>query len=123
MLGVVFTLLSSAGIGILSASFIIYFKRGDPINFVLSSANTFLGGVFFPVTLLPDYLQGISSYLPLTWSLRIVRGVLLHGNSFAELQGELFHLAILTLVLLPAGIYSSRFAIRRAKKEGSLTQY
>ena len=53
------TLLSSAGVGILSASFIIYFKRGDPINFLLSGATTFLGSVFFPVEQLPDWAQGI----------------------------------------------------------------
>jgi ABC-2 type transport system permease protein len=122
-LGVIFTLLSSAGIGIISASFIIYFKRGDPINFLLSGANTFLGGVFFPVTLLPSWLQQISNYLPITWSLRVVRGALLHGKSLPELQTELIRLAILTVILLPAGIFASRFAIRRAKREGSLTQY
>jgi hypothetical protein len=34
-IGSFLTLLSSAGIGILSASFILYFKRGDPVNFLL----------------------------------------------------------------------------------------
>jgi hypothetical protein len=32
-------------------------------------------------------------------------------------------LAIITSVLLPAGLFFSRFAIRRAKREGSLIQY
>ena len=49
LLGVLLTFLSSAGLGILSASFILYFKRGDPINFFLSGLTTFFGSVFFPV--------------------------------------------------------------------------
>ena len=47
-LGVGLTLLSSAGIGMLSASFILYFKRGDPINFLLTMGTTFFGNVIFP---------------------------------------------------------------------------
>ncbi len=122
-LGVALTLLSSAGIGILSASFILYFKRGDPINFLLSGATTFLGSVFFPVEQLPEWLQGFSTFVPLSWSLRVVRGALLQGKSFGELQTELLVLAGLTAVLLPFGLWASRFAIRQAKREGSLIQY
>ena len=43
---------------------------------------------------------------------------MLQGKSFQELQGGLAHLAVLTLVLLPLGLYASRIAIRRAKREG-----
>jgi len=122
-LGIVLTLLSSAGLGILSASFILYFKRGNPINFLLSGATTLFGTVFFPVEQLPEVVRPVSDFLPVTWSLRIIRGGLLQGKSFAELQGELLALAILTLVLVPMGFFFSRFAIRRAKREGSLVQY
>ncbi len=122
-LGVLLTMLSSVGLGILSASFILYFKRGDPINFALSGLTTFFGTVFFPVEQLPHALRAVSDYLPITWSLRVVRGALLQGRTFAELRGDLAALALLTLVLLPSGVALSRVAIRRAKREGSLVQY
>jgi len=123
MIGVALTMLSSTGIGILSASFILYFKRGDPINFVISGATTFLGNVFFPVEQLPEWIRPASDYMPITWSLRVVRGALLEGKSLSELSGDLVSLALLTAVLLPAGLIASRYAIRRAKREGSLIQY
>ncbi len=123
LLGVALTLLSSAGLGILSASFILYFKKGDPINFLLSGATTFLGNVFFPIEQLPEWIQPASDYLPITWSLRVVRGALLQGKTLGELQGELIRLAVLTAILLPAGLICSRFAIQRAKRAGSLIQY
>jgi ABC-2 type transport system permease protein len=122
-LGAALTLLSSVGLGILAASFILLFKRGNPINLVLSGATTFLGSVFFPVEQLPEWVQPASAYLPVTWSMKIVRGSLLQGKGFAELQHELMILAIMTVVLLPSGLICSRFAIRRAKIEGSLVQY
>lgn len=122
-LGVVLTLLSSVGLGILSASFILYFKRGDPINFLLSGATTFLGTVFFPVEQLPHWARWASDYMPITWSLRVVRGALLQGRTFSQLRRELLYLALLTVILLPLGLVASRFGIRRAKREGSLIQY
>ena len=48
---------------------------------------------------------------------------LLRGQTVGDLKGELLRLALLTAVLLPAGLYFSRIAIRRAKREGSLVQY
>ena len=123
LMGVALTLLSSAGLGILSASFILYFKRGDPINFFLSALTTFFGNVFFPAEQLPQSIRWVSDMVPLTWSLRVVRGALLQGKDAAELKGELFRLALLTAVLVPAGLALSRVAIRKAKREGSLVQY
>ena len=122
-LGVILTLLSSAGLGILSASFILYFKRGDPINFLLSGLTTFFGTVFFPIEQLPEWIRPVSDYLPITWSLRVVRGALLQGRTFDELKADLIQLTVLTVILLPLGLICSRYAIRRAKREGSLVQY
>ncbi len=122
-LGIVLTLLSSAGLGILSASFILYFKRGDPVNFLLSGLTTFFGSVLFPVEQLPEWIRPVSDYLPITWSLRVVRGALLAGETFSDLEQELLRLAVLTAILLPTGLVCSRFAIRRAKREGTLVQY
>lgn len=122
-LGVVLTLLSSAGLGILSASFILYFKRGDPVNFFLSAVTTFFGNVFFPSALLPAPIRWVSNFLPIKWSLDVVRGSLLQGKTLHDLRGEILNLAVLTLVLLPLGLFFSRIAIRKAKREGSLVQY
>ncbi|MDH3628857.1 MAG: ABC transporter permease [Acidobacteriota bacterium] len=121
--GAFLTLFSSAGLGILSASFILYFKRGDPINFLLSGATTFLGTVFFPVEQLPERIRFASEILPITHSLRIVRGALLQGQSWDQLGGEVVTLAWMTLILLPSGLYFARFAIRSAKREGTLVHY
>ena len=122
-LGMGLTLLSSAGIGMLSASFILYFKRGDPINFFLSMGTTFFGNVIFPSKLLPHPIQWVSEWLPMSWSLEVVRGALLSGATFGDVAAPIGRLAILTAVLVPAGLLGARVAIRKAKREGSLIQY
>ena len=61
--------------------------------------------------------------LAITWSLEIVRGSLLQGKAFVDLRQDIVNLAILTVILLPLGLFFSRIAIRKAKREGSLIQY
>ena len=81
------------------------------------------GSVFFPVEQLPEWVRPVSDLLPITWSLRIIRGSLLRGLPSSELIDDLMYLAGLTVILLPLGIVFSRIAIRKAKREGSLIQY
>jgi ABC-2 type transport system permease protein len=122
-LGVALTLVSSAGIGMLSASFILYFKRGDPINFLLTMGTSFFGNVFFPSKLLPGPVQWVSEWLPMSWSLQVVRSALLRGATFGEVARPIGRLAVLTAILVPLGLWGARIAIRKAKREGSLVQY
>jgi ABC-2 type transport system permease protein len=123
VLGVALTLLSSAGIGMISASFILYFKRGDPVNFLLTMGTTFFGNVVFPSKVLPPAIAWVSDWVPMSWSLRIVRGALLQGAGFAEVSGQLLRLGVLTAILVPTGLIAAKVAIRKAKQEGSLVQY
>jgi ABC-2 type transport system permease protein len=107
----------------LSASFILYFKRGDPVNLLLSMGTTLFGNVIFPSRVLPAKVQWISDWLPMSWSLKVVRGALLRGSTFGEVSGELGRLAVLTAILVPLGLFGAKVAIRRAKRDGSLVQY
>jgi ABC-2 type transport system permease protein len=119
----VLTILAFSGIGILSASFTMVFKRGDPINFLFGSVSTLLGGVLYPVTVLPALLQPISYLLPLTYSLRAMRRAILLGDSVQSLVPDILALACFAALLLPLSFVAFRYAVRRAKIEGSLTQY
>jgi ABC-2 type transport system permease protein len=67
--------------------------------------NMLLSGFMFPFRGMPGWAQAIGEVLPLTHFLRIVRGVLLKGNGFADIVPELwpmlaFLLAALALSLL-----------------------
>jgi ABC-2 type transport system permease protein len=111
------------GLGILSASFVMVVKRGDPVNFVLASLSSLLSGVYYPVAVLPGWLQAVSGLLPMTYSLRAMRMALLECASPAQVAQELGLLALFTLLVLPAALLAFRWALRRARVEGSLTQF
>lgn len=114
---------SFAGIGILSAAFILYLKRGDPIHFLLTSLSGLLGGVFFPPEVMPPWLRTFSEFLPITHALRGVRACLLRGSSVQEVWPEIRALLLFVAVLLPLGFVAFRAALRKARQEGTLIAY
>jgi ABC-2 type transport system permease protein len=117
------TITSFSSLGILSASFIMIFKRGDPIAWIFTSASWLLGGVYYPITVLPDWLQRFSYMLPITYSLEAMRLALIRGYSFGALARNIYALIIFTVVMLPVSVLVFRYAVRRAKMDGSLAQY
>ena len=55
--------------------------------------QVFLCGVIWPVEQMPDYLQWISSALPLTYAVDGLRGIMLSGDGLADVATELAVLA------------------------------
>jgi ABC-2 type transport system permease protein len=117
------TISSFGCIGIISASFVMIFKQGDPISWVLTMGSILLGGIYYPITVLPGWLQKVSFFLPITHSLEGMRLTLLQGYSFDRIVNHVIFLVIFTAVMLPMSIFFFSYAIKRAKKEGSLIQY
>lgn len=116
------TVLAFSGIGILSAAFVLYLKRGDPITYLVASGSALVGGVFYPPEDMP-WLGGWSRLLPITYALRALRRALLRGSRFSELLPDIQALLLFVAVLLPLGIVAFRVAVRKARQEGSLVQY
>jgi hypothetical protein len=52
-----------------------------------------------------------------------MRLALIKGASFYNLLPSIFSLLLFTAILMPVSIYSFKYAIRLAKRDGSLTHY
>ena len=118
----ILTTLVLASLGILSASFAMVFKRGDPFGVLLGTGSALFSGVFFPTEFLGEF-RGISRVLPPTYGLAGIRQVLIEGKGLNEVKEPLLTLAVFLAVLLPFSLWVFGRAIRRAKREGSLVQY
>jgi ABC-2 type transport system permease protein len=115
------TVVSLSGPGLLSAAFTLVFKRGDPVSYFFNAGSRFLAGVYFPISLLPTGLQRLSGCLPLTYSLRALRGAVMGGKGVGDLGHELVALLLFSLICLPVSVVLFNRALSRAKKEGSLS--
>ncbi|MEE9383526.1 MAG: ABC transporter permease [Nannocystaceae bacterium] len=119
----VLTNLTFSAMGMFSAAFAVVFKRGDPFRVFVGGASFLLGGVLYPVEILPSWLRLAGEFLPVTYGARALRNVVLEGRALDELLGDLFMLGMFAVIAVPSGLFAFGWAINRAKRDGSLLHY
>jgi ABC-2 type transport system permease protein len=78
------------------------------MTFFFFLPSMLLSGFMFPFRGMPGWAQVIGEALPLTHFLRIVRGVLLKGNGWAEIWPEAWPIAVFGLVIMAIGLRTFR---------------
>ena len=120
---IVLSILALAPLGIVSAAFILVWKRGDPLSLVISWASTLLAGVYYPVEVLPSWLRTAAAFFPLTHALEAFRAAVLNGASIRENAQSLAALGIFAIVLTPLALFAFSAAVAWSKRSGGLGQY
>ena len=74
------------------------------MSFFFFLPNILLSGFMFPFRGMPDWAQMFGEMLPLTHYLRIIRGIMLKGATFADLQTDVLAMAAFTLVAMAVAV-------------------
>lgn len=119
----VLTVLAFAALGIMAASLLLVFQRGEPVTPFVGALFALLGGVFFPPEVLPAPLEAASRLLPLTYALSGLRRVLLQGAGFDAVRGECWALLLFIALLLPSSLIVFRICLRLSRRYGLLGSY
>lgn len=123
LLILILTFIAFLAVGMLSASFVIVYKRGNPVEYLLGWSSFFLGSVIFPVEVLPRPFQLAAQILPITHAIRALRELLLAESTPGDVIPSLIKLCIFIAILAPISSLFLRYAVNRAKKDGNLSQY
>jgi ABC-2 type transport system permease protein len=73
-------------------------------SFFFFVPSLLLSGFMFPFRGMPVWAQHIGEVLPLTHFLRIIRGVLLKGNTFDDIKLQLWQIVVFAAVALIIGV-------------------
>jgi ABC-2 type transport system permease protein len=115
------TLLAFSGLGMFSASYLLLFKRGNPAKWFVLGVSSIVGGMLFPVSILPVWLQFLAHLNPVTYALEAMRAALLEGASLFAIAKPLLVLLGFAVLLLPASAATFSWALNRTKRTGTLT--
>ena len=117
------SVLAFAGLGLLSASYSLLFKRGNPVKWLFLGVSGLVSGIMYPVSVLPNKLQLVARLVPVTYSLEGMRAAVLGHATAGELWPSLRALLLFAAVLLPFSFAVFYWALRRTKITGTLTQF
>jgi ABC-2 type transport system permease protein len=100
-------LVPNLAIGLLISTFARTQREAQMMTMPIMLPSMMLSGFFFPIAALPAALQVVSQFLPLTYFLIIVRGVVIKGATFDLLLPQILALTAFAVVLL--GFAMTRF--------------
>lgn len=78
------------------------------LTFFFFLPSILLSGFMFPFRGMPRWAQVLGEGLPLTHFLRIVRGILLKGNTLADVAGEIWPIGLFATVALAVAVMRYR---------------
>ncbi len=112
---------SFIGFGMMAAVLPLLFpERGEEMTFVISSILLLVSGVYYPISVLPGWMQPLATVSPATYVLDGMRATLLDGAPTRALGPHLLPIVLLGLLAIPLGIAIFGWAERYAKRTGRL---
>jgi ABC-2 type transport system permease protein len=110
---------SFIGIGMMTSVLpLISPEKGAQLGFVMQGMMLVVSGVYYPVSVMPHWMQAISKISPATYALRGDRASIVNGAGLA--WADVWPLLIIAVVAIPLGLAIFKRGERYAKKHGKL---
>jgi ABC-2 type transport system permease protein len=93
-------------------------EKGTQLGFIAQGLMLVVSGVYYPVSVLPGWMQAIATVSPATYTLRGIRASILDGAGLR--WGDVWPLIVIGIVSVPLGLFTFRTGERYAKKHGKL---
>jgi ABC-2 type transport system permease protein len=109
------------GLGIASASFpLLWTEKGLQMAYIVQAVVLLVSGVYYPVDVLPGWMQALSTISPATYVIRGMRAALLDGADLATLWPEVWPALVVGVLSVPLGLRLFVAVERYAKRTGRL---
>jgi ABC-2 type transport system permease protein len=109
-----------SALGVLLAAITLVVKRGDSIVGMLVFAMGFVSGAFFPISVLPGWIEPIGRVMPTRFAFDGLRSAMFHGSGWA---GDAGTLLLFGAFGIPLSLWLFRRALEIGRRRGSLGQY
>jgi ABC-2 type transport system permease protein len=113
--------ISFLGVGVMTAVFpLISPEKGIQLGFIAQGLLLVVSGVYYSVSVLPDWMQVLAKISPATYALEGIRGAILDGKGVTELWGDIWPLLVIGAVSIPLGFFIFNRGEIYAKRHGML---
>jgi ABC-2 type transport system permease protein len=102
---------------------VMAFKQVASASQFIVSGIAIVGGLYFPIALLPGWIRWMSEAQPFTPATDLMRHLLVDTPLVHPAGVELLKLVGFSVVLLPAGFMLLRAAIRYGQRTGTIAEY
>ncbi|HKP16224.1 MAG TPA: ABC transporter permease [Gemmatimonadaceae bacterium] len=111
------------GAGMVAGGMIIAYRRTGQLQTAVIVGSAMIGGVLYPTKLVPHWAARFSDVVPMTYGIRAVRRITIDDWPLRAVLPDVGMLAIFCVAFLAVGSLAMTHALRRARAEGTLSQY
>jgi ABC-2 type transport system permease protein len=112
---------SFIGVGMMTAVLpLISPEKGAQLGFVAQGVMLVVSGVYYPVSVLPTWMEWVAKVSPATYALRGIRHAILDGYGLGSVWGDIWPLIVIGIASIPLGLAVFGAGERYAKRHGKL---
>jgi ABC-type multidrug transport system permease subunit len=109
-----------ASIGVLFGALVLVMKRGEVLTGALTFAMGLVSGAFFPVAVLPGWVQPLGAIVPTRYAFDGLRSAIFEGAGWG---GDSLALVAFALVGLPVAVWLFGLGLLQSRRAGTISQY
>lgn len=116
-------LLAFMPFGLFFAAITVSTKQGSVGTSWVIALISIVGGLYFPVSLLPQWVQTTAKLQPFTPATEVLRHLLVDSPQATSTGTAVVKLLVFAAVLLPASLFALHHAIRIGQRRGTIIEY
>jgi ABC-2 type transport system permease protein len=115
--------LAFAPFGLVLAAAVIQFKHTNAGATLIVAGLSIVAGLYFPVSLLPDWIGWTSEVQPFTPAVDLLRELLVDTPTSISPPVALLKLVGFAAVMIPVAVLVLRASVNRSRRMGTITEY
>jgi ABC-2 type transport system permease protein len=116
-------ILSFVPFGLLMASLALVFKQTNAGAAFIITGLSLVAGLYFPTSLLPDWISWTANVQPFTPATDLLRHLLLGTDMQGSVGIALLKLILFAGVMLPVAMVVLRVSVQHSRRNGTITEY
>ena len=113
--------LAFVGLSMAAAVFpMLWTEKGLQMAYIVQAVVLLVSGVYYPVDVLPGWMQALAVISPATYVIHGLRGALVDGASAVALWPDIWPALLIGAISIPLGLRAFLLAERYAKRTGRL---
>jgi ABC-2 type transport system permease protein len=113
--------ISFVGVGMVTAVLpLISPEKGSQLGFIAQGLLLVVSGVYYPVEVMPGWMQALATISPATYALDGIRAAVLDGAGVGDVWHDIWPLLLMGAIAIPLGLAVFRSGERYAKRHGKL---
>jgi ABC-2 type transport system permease protein len=96
------------GVGLLLSTFADTQQQATLLAFFIMMMFVLMGGLYTPIESMPEWAQKVSSFLPPSYFIKVIRAVVLKGSGLSDLKHEFLITFIMGLIINTLAILNYR---------------